>query len=143
MRDVSLGCGQINQKIVSLLNCSMADAEEIKLAEKTDKIPRQDLNDIVSSVVSDWCGEIRRALDFFYSTNPDDQIKQIVLSGGGSNIKEFRELLALQSSAEVKNINPFEALDTEAEHLDQAFLKQIAPQAAISMGLAVRRVDDK
>jgi len=143
MRDVSLGCGQINQKIVSLLNCSMMDAEEIKLSEKTDKISPQDLKDIVSSVVSDWCGEIKRALDFFYSTNPDDQIKQIVLSGGGANIKEFRELLALQTSAEVKIINPFEVFDTEAENLDNAFLKQIAPQAAISMGLAVRKVDDK
>lgn len=143
MRDVSLGCGQINQKIVSLLNCSMTDAEEIKFSEKTDKISRQDLKEIVSSVVSDWCGEIRRALDFFYSTNPDDQIKQIVLSGGGANIKEFRELLALQTSAEVKIINPFEAFDAEAENLDQAFLKQIAPQAAISMGLAARKVDDK
>ncbi|NOY70386.1 MAG: type IV pilus assembly protein PilM [Deltaproteobacteria bacterium] len=143
MRDVSLGCGQINQKIVSLLNCSMTDAEEIKFSEKTDKISRQDLKEIVSSVVSDWCGEIRRALDFFYSTNPDDQIKQIVLSGGGANIREFRELLGLQTSADVKIINPFEGFDTEAENLDQAFLKQIAPQAAISMGLAVRKVDDK
>ncbi len=143
MRDVSLGCNQINQRIASSANCSMAEAEEIKYSEKPDKISPEELKEITSSVVSDWCDEIRRALDFFYSTNPEEEIKQIVLSGGGANIKEFRELLALQSSAEVKSINPFEKFEIGDDQLDAAFLKQMAPQAAISLGLAIRRVDDK
>jgi len=89
MRDVSLGCSQINQKIMSLVNCSAEEAEDIKFNEKSDKMSKEDLSDITSSVVSDWCAEIRRALDFFYSTYPDEQIKRVVLSGGGANIKEF------------------------------------------------------
>jgi len=146
MRDVALGCNQINQRIVSIANCTMAEAEAIKLSEKPDKISPEELREITSSVVSDWCDEIRRALDFFYSTNPDEQIKQIVLSGGGANIGEFRELLALESSAEVKMINPFEQFDVSNDQIDQldtAYLKQMASQAAISMGLAIRKVDDK
>lgn len=143
MRDVSLGCNQINQKIASLVNCSIADAEALKLSSHPDRISREDLGEIVSSVVSDWCNEIRRALDFFYSTNPEDQIKQIILSGGGANIKQFRDLLAVQAAAEVKAINPFETFHVRNELLDSAYLQQIAPQAAICMGLAIRRVDDK
>jgi type IV pilus assembly protein PilM len=142
MRDVSLGCYQINNRIVSIVNCSMSEAEEIKLGNKADKLSADELKEIRSSVVSDWSDEIRRALDFFYSTNPDEEIKQIVLSGGGANIKEFRELLALQSSAEVKAINPFERFEID-NHLDSDYLKQMAPQAAIAMGLAIRRLDDK
>lgn len=143
MRDVSLGCNQINQKIVSLVNCSMTEAEDLKLSDNKDKISPDDLKQIESTVVSDWCNEIRRALDFFYSTNPEDQIKQIILSGGGANIKEFRESLAIQTSAEVKTINPFEVFEIQGNRLDSAYLKKIAPQAAIAMGLAIRRVDDK
>ncbi len=143
MRDVSLGCNQINRKISQMANCSMAEAEDLKLSSNPDKISAEDLKQIESSVVSDWCNEIRRALDFFYSTNPDDTIKQIVLSGGGANIKEFRELLAIQTSAEVALINPFQVFNTQKYSLDNAFLDNIAPQAAIAMGLAVRRVDDK
>jgi len=143
MRDVSLGCNQINQRIVSIANCTMAEAEAIKQSEKPDKVSTEELKEITSSVVSDWCDEIRRALDFFYSTNPDEQIKQIVLSGGGANIEEFRELLALESSAEVKMINPFEQFDISDDQLDAVYLKQMASQAAISMGLAIRKVDDK
>ena len=143
MRDVSLGCGQINQKIMSLIECSFEEAEQLKYGDKPDKLTAEDLKGIISSVVADWCTEIRRALDFFYSTYPEDQIKRIILSGGGANIDEFRELLATEASAEVESINPFKNFEIDKKNFDDAFIKQIAPQAAISMGLAMRKVDDK
>ena len=142
MRDVSLGCGQINQKITSLVDCSFEESEAIKLGDEPDKLPEEDLKEIITGVVSDWCTEIRRALDFFYSTYPDDQIKRIMLSGGGGNISEFRDLLAAEASAEVETINPFNNFSIDS-NLDPAFLNRFAPQAAICMGLAVRRIDDK
>ena len=143
MRDVSLGCSQINQKIVSLIDCTYEEAEQLKSGDNTDRISAEDLKGIVSSVVADWCTEIRRALDFFYSTYPDDQIKKIILSGGGANIKEFRELLAVEASAEVDTINPFRGCYVDNERFDPQYMKEVAPQAAICMGLAMRRVDDK
>lgn len=143
MRDVSLGCGQINQKIASLIDCTIEEAEQIKFGDQSDKISAGDLTDIVTSVVSDWCTEIRRALDFFYSTYPDDQIKRIMLSGGGGNIKEFRQLLSVETSAEVMTVNPFENFHIDDNKFDVEFLKRIAPQASICMGLATRKVDDK
>lgn len=143
MRDVSLGCSQINQKIISLIDCSYDEAEQLKYGKDTDRISAEDLKGIISSVVADWCTEIRRALDFFYSTYPDDQIKKIILSGGGANIAEFRELLAVEASAEVEAINPFKGCYIDDERFDPGYMKKIAPQAAISMGLALRRVDDK
>ncbi|MEW6672573.1 MAG: type IV pilus assembly protein PilM [Thermodesulfobacteriota bacterium] len=143
MRDVSLGCSQINQKIMSLVNCSAEEAEDIKFNEKSEKISKDDLSEITSSVVSDWCAEIRRALDFFYSTYPDEQIKRVVLSGGGANIKEFQELLAVETSTEVETIDPFKNLSVDNKKLDASYLEQVAPQAAICMGLAIRRADDK
>lgn len=143
MRDVSLGCGQINQKITSLIDCTFEEAEMLKHGEKSDRLSTDDLKGIVSTVVSDWCTEIRRALDFFYSTYPEDQIKKIILSGGGANINEFRQLLATEASAEVETIDPFKNLLIDNKGFDDSFIKQIAPQAAISMGLAMRKVDDK
>jgi type IV pilus assembly protein PilM len=143
MRDVALGCGQINQKIVQLIGCSTEEAEQLKQGDQPDKISPEDLKNIVTTVVSDWCTEIRRALDFFYSTYPEDQITQIILSGGGANIEKFRQLLALETSAKVELINPFQSLIIDDDAFDAAYIQQIAPQAAICMGLAIRRVDDK
>jgi type IV pilus assembly protein PilM len=143
MRDVSLGCSQINQKIISLIDCSYDEAEQLKYGKDAGRISAEDLKGIISSVVADWCTEIRRALDFFYSTYPDDQINKICLSGGGANIAEFRELLAVEASAEVEAIDPFRGCYIDDERFDADYMKKIAPQAAISMGLAMRRVDDK
>ena len=143
MRDVSLGCGQINQKIMSLIECSFEEAEQLKYGDSPDRLTTEDLKGIVSSVVADWCTEIRRALDFFYSTYPEDQIKRIILSGGGANIGEFQKLLASEASAEVESINPFQNFHLDGKNFDEAYVNQIRSQAAISMGLAMRKVDDK
>jgi len=143
MRDVSLGCGQINQKIVSLINCSFEEAEQIKHSGQADSISQKDLDEIVTSVIDDWCTEIKRALDFFYSTYPDDHIERIVLSGGGGNIKEFRQLLAEETATEVETIKPFQNFDIDEASFDSSYLERIAPQAAICMGLTLRKVDDK
>lgn len=143
MRDVSLGCNQINEKIMSQSGCSIEEAEEIKLDEKQEKMSSEELRDIESTIITDWTTEIRRAIDFFYSTYPDDQIKKIVLSGGGANIKEFCKLLAVQTSSEVTIINPFEKFNFDSDRFDASYLNNMAPQAAICMGLAIRRVDDK
>ncbi|MCK7509693.1 MAG: hypothetical protein MZV70_40385 [Desulfobacterales bacterium] len=32
----------------------------------------EELKQIITAVVTDWCTEIRRALDFFYTNYPDD-----------------------------------------------------------------------
>ncbi len=143
MRDVSLGCGQINQKIMSLIECTFEEAEQLKYGDNPDRLTPEDLKGIVSAVVADWCTEIRRALDFFYSTYPEEQIKRIILSGGGAGISEFRQLLATEASAEVESINPFQNFHLDGKSFDDAYIKQIRPQAAISMGLAMRKVDDK
>lgn len=142
MRDVSLGCGQINKKIISLVNCSFDEAEAIKLGGQAEKISDEDLKEIVSGVVADWCTEIRRAIDFFYSTYPEDQIKRIMLSGGGGNISDFRQLLANETSSEVTTIDPFGNIVLDSS-FDPEYIQQIAPQAAITVGLAIRKIDDK
>ena len=143
MRDVSLGCEQINDKIASTVGCSIEETEAIKLGEESELISAEDLNEIVESVVTDWCIEIKRALDFFYSTYPEEQIGRIVLSGGGANIKKFLELLAAETSAEVEVINPFQNLIIDSNRFDSSYLEKIAPQAAICMGLATRKIGDK
>ena len=143
LRDISFGCGQINRSIADKIGCTPEEAEQIKHSETFDKITVTDMKEIISATVSDWCTEISRAFDFFYSTNPESRIKKAVLSGGGANIAEFRQLLAPQISAEVSVINPFKGILINNEHLKSDYLDQIAPQAAICMGLAIRKVDDK
>lgn len=142
IRDVAMGCTQINQQIIGKIGGSIEEAELMYHSAEESKIPADELLEIVTAVTADWCTEIRRALDFFYSTYPGEHIKRIILSGGGSNIDRFRELLAEETSSDVELINPYENV-TIGSGFDEDFLERIAPQAAISMGLALRKVNDK
>jgi type IV pilus assembly protein PilM len=66
-----------------------------------------------------------------------------VLSGGGAHIREFRQLLGAETSAQVEIIDPFQNLAIDDGTFDAAYIQQIAPQASICLGLAIRKVDDK
>ncbi len=138
IRDISLGCGQINQKLMSQIGCSLEEAEQLYSSEE-GKSPEAE--EVVVSVATDWCVEIRRVLDYFYSTYPSDQVQKIVLAGGGANIKQFQKFLHDEASIDVEVINPFAKLGVSG--LDSYEIERIGSQAAICLGLAMRRVDDK
>jgi len=143
MRDISMGCGQINLQIASHLDCTIEEAEEIKIGRLTDRISEEDLGEIFSAFSTEWTTEVRRAFDFFYSSFGESDISRIILSGGGANVEEIRNALTEETEVPVEIINPFGNLTINHSKFDPTFLEQIAPQAAIALGLALRRVDDK
>ena len=141
-RDALLGCAQITQSIMSFLDCSFEEAEEIKQSGQAESISTADLREITSTVVAEWCQEISRDFDFYATNNPEDSIKRVVLSGGGAHVTELHNLLSQEVNADVETINPFERLDINSERVDISLLEEMGPQAAICLGLALRRIDD-
>ena len=142
-RDVNIGGEQITREIASRFDCSFEEAEAIKLGRDKDKVPEEDVREIVYSIISSWGAEIRRAIDFYYSTGSDEDIGRIMLSGGAAQTEGFSELLSAEASIDVQMCNPFMSVKVNEKHNDMDYLERIAPQAAICMGLASRRVDDK
>ncbi len=142
-RDVAIGGEEITRQIATQFGCSFEEAEAIKLGNAADKVPKKDLQEIIISFVSNWCSEIRRVMDFYYSTYPDETISQILLSGGASQTPGLLDHLAAETSSDVEVFDPFRALEISEKDLDIKHLKRIAPQASICIGLASRKVDDK
>ncbi len=143
MRDVSLGCGQINQKIMSMADCTFEEAEKIKEGERNQNVSENDLRGIITSVVADWSSEIRRALDFFYSTYTDDQMDKIILSGGGANVSVLQTMLESETGVSVEIVKPFANIEVDQSVFDADELEKAMPQAAICAGLALRKIGDK
>nr|HID59893.1 type IV pilus assembly protein PilM [Desulfobacterales bacterium] len=142
-RDVSIGGDQITREIASRLECTLEEAEDVKLGKNEGKLSNDEIRDITTPIISGWCSEIRQAIDFFYSTFTDETISRIVLSGGGAQTPGFLELLAHETSLDVEVCNPFNAIEINQKRLDSNYLTRIGPQATICMGLALRKVDDK
>ncbi len=143
MRDISMGCGQISHQIASTVDCSVEEADQILIANGSKEIEKDKLSDIITSFSTEWATEVRRAFDFFYSSFGEKQVQKIILSGGGANIELLRTILSNESGANVETINPFGNITIDNNKFDAPFMEKVAPQAAIAMGLALRRVDDK
>jgi type IV pilus assembly protein PilM len=156
-RDSAYGGAQITSEIQKKLNISYQEAENIKLGAKpieNEKRPiiedifttgekRPIIEDIFTTGVSNWCQEIKRALDFVRSTSPNIKIENILLSGGSSLMPGFSKYLGLETDLKVEMLDPFPNIEIREKTFDISYLKYMAPQAAVSIGLALRYIGDK
>ena len=154
-RDVSIGSEQIVRDIASRFECSFEEAEAVMLGKTKDKVPKEEgetkdkapnkeeVQEIVRSFTLSWCREVRQAIDFYYSTYADEDIKKIILSGGGAMAEGLSGLLSAETSLDVEMCNPFANIKINEKQIDTNYLKKIAPQAVICMGLASRSLFDK
>ena len=122
----------------------LKDAEKIKLggSELEDK-DKPALEEIFTTMVSGWVQETSRALDFLSTTYPEEKIEKIFVSGGACKIPDFIKYLEMETGIPVEELNPFGGLQINEKIFDPKYLSNIAPQAGVAVGLALRSVGDK
>jgi len=143
-RDSSFGGFQINEGIMSSFEVGYDEAEQLKLGgAKLEEKDRRKLQEVLTSVISGWTNEIKRALDFLITTYPDQTIEKVLLSGGSCRIPGFQKYLEMQIEIPVAELNPFSGLQINEKDFDLKYLSYMAPQAAVAVGLALRSTGDK
>jgi len=143
IRESSFGGSQITKGIMSNFNVSFEEAEKIKLGGINMDKKKKMLAEHFTSVVSDWVKEIKRALDFVASAYSDEAIEKIIVCGGSCRTPEFQKYLELETNIQVEEFNPFEKLIIDEKKFDARYLKHIAPQSGVAVGLALRSAGDK
>jgi type IV pilus assembly protein PilM len=142
-RDIAAGGHQYTDAIQKDLNLSFEQAEALKKGEQVEGASPESLHPILQAVSENIAMEIQKTFDFFRATSQEDRIDQIYLSGGTAKIHGLRDLLADRFQAPVELLNPFLNVRYNEKDFNPEFLEDIAPAAAIAVGLAVRRVGDR
>jgi len=142
-RDSSYGGNQITDAIMSEFDVDFEEAEKIKLGGKKPENSKAALEEIFTSVLSEWAQEIKRALDFLATTYPEENIEKILLSGGSSRVPGFSKYLEMETSLPVEELNPFANLIVNEKAFDSKYLSYMAAQAGVAVGLALRSIGDK
>jgi type IV pilus assembly protein PilM len=142
-RDSSYGGNQITDAIMSEFDVDFEEAEKIKLGGKKPENSKAALEEIFTSVLSEWAQEIKRALDFLATTYPEENIEKILLSGGSSRVPGFSKYLEMETSLPVEELNPFTSLIVNEKAFDSKYLSYMAAQAGVAVGLALRSIGDK
>ena len=136
-RDVAVGSKQLTERIQNRLGVGFHEAESLKIGAAEVGEHTEDLVDLFSTTCSQWIGEIKRALDFFYTNHAEKNISKIILSGGGSRIKGFDQLLQKETEVTTELFDPFNKISI-SDNIDPNYVHYLAPEMAISVGLASR-----
>ncbi|MCX5829110.1 MAG: type IV pilus assembly protein PilM [Deltaproteobacteria bacterium] len=144
-RDFTLGGNIITEAIQSQYGVSVEEAEKIKLhgPEGDEYAKGEFFRNTLLSLADPLCAEIERSIDYFRSTYSDEDIKMILLAGGGANIPGIVNDLSQRMSVPVEIINPFKKITYNRKTMNDDHIREIAPIAAVAVGLALRKLGDK
>lgn len=138
-RDALLGGNLITEEIQKELLVSYEEAEMLKTGEFIEGIDRDLLDQTITKTVSSITREIQRTIDFF-TGQTYAEISQIYLSGGTSRMLGLKEMLEEKYSGQVQFVDPFKVIKFDPKNFDTEYLNEIAPVAAIGVGLAIRKM---
>jgi len=145
-RDVLIGGNRYIEALKQELSLSYDDA---KATMKGIPVPAVELGAagaILDSVNAEVTTEVTRSFDFFRSAMVGDEMEEItkvVLSGGDAQIVGLAQMLSTQLRIEVEFADPFRNIALADKDYTSEALADLAPLAAISVGLATRRLGDR
>ena len=138
-RDISIGGRQITEEIQKRLKMTYEEAESLKVKEREAGAQNPEVEKIIQGTAEQLATEVRRSLEFFAASSSGGEIKKIFLSGGCAKIQMLPGLIEERTSMPVEVFNPFAKIDYNPEVFDPEYIKQVAPLAAVGVGLALRR----
>lgn len=142
-RDFTLGGNSITEAIQNRLGVTFEEAEKIKLAPEVNNLLREASADNLLNFVEPVSLEIERSIDYFRSTFGGEDIKQILLSGGGALIAGITEDLTQRLGISTEIANPFRNISYDKKVIEAGEMNDVGPIASVGVGLALRRIGDK
>lgn len=140
-RDISIGGNRYTEAIQRDMGVPYEDAEGAKKGQG-DGVDKEMLTTVIDGVSAEVASEIARSVDYFKTTSEGD-ITKIFLCGGCAKVAGLVTQLNDRMGVEVELANPFRQVDTTASGLDPDSLPDIAPLAAVGVGLALRMRGDR
>ena len=143
-RDASVGGSQYTSLLQKELGISFDQAESVKrgmaLPDGVEPKPIQPIIETVSEVLA---LEVKKTFDFYRATSQegDAGIQKILLAGGGSKLPGLPDFLGARFEIPVEVFDPFRQIEVDATKFDPDYMREIVPEMAVAVGLALRGVE--
>jgi type IV pilus assembly protein PilM len=143
-RDASVGGSQYTSLLQKELGLSFEQAEAVKrgghLPEGAESRPIQPIIETVSDILA---LEVRKTMDFYRATaeEGEEAIQKILLAGGGSKLPGLADYLAKRFEIPVQVFDPFRQVTVDPKKFDPDYMREIVPEMAVAVGLALRGVE--
>jgi type IV pilus assembly protein PilM len=145
-RDLAMGGRAYTEEIQRVMGVSYEEAEAFKVGGgETDRasVVPEEVERVLASVSETLAAEIYRSVDFYMGSAGGGGIGQLWLSGGAAPTPGLQGALARLSGANVQVVDPFRRIQVDERSFNPRYLRDVAPQAAVAVGLGLRKADDK
>lgn len=142
-RDVSVGGNQYTALLQKELGLTYEQAEQVKRGNAVaGSYEGVDIDGALETVSDMLALEISKTFDFYRATADDDgSVQKILISGGGSKLKGLPEYLSNRFEIPVERLDPFRRINFDARRFDPDYMREVVPEMAVAVGLALRGVD--
>ena len=143
-RDATFGGNQYTSLLQKELGLTFEQAEEIKRgAPLPAGLEDREVAPILETVSDILALEVQKTMDFYRATVEDGglAVQKILVSGGGSKLNGLLAFLSRQFEIPVEIFDPFKKIKIDSRGFDPEYMREIVPEMAIAVGLALRGVD--
>ncbi|MBV9929157.1 MAG: type IV pilus assembly protein PilM [Acidobacteria bacterium] len=143
-RDVSVGGNQYTSLLQKELGLTYEQAEAVKRGgEAPSNLQPEDIDAALESVSDMLALEISKTFDFYRATADDNDgsVQKILISGGGSKLRGLPEFLSNRFEMPVERLDPFRKIKVDARRFDPEYMREVVPEMAVAVGLALRGVE--
>ena len=143
-RDATFGGNQYTSLLQKELGLTFDQAESVKRGMALPEGAEQrEIGPILDTVSDILALEIQKTMDFYRATAEDGNsaVQSILVSGGGSKLTGLVEFLSNRFEIPVEMFDPFRKIRVDARGFDPEYMREIVPEMAIAVGLALRGVD--
>jgi type IV pilus assembly protein PilM len=143
-RDVSVGGNQYTALLQKELGLTYEQAEAVKRGgPPPPHVGEADIDGALESVSDMLALEISKTFDFYRATaeDGDGSVQKIMISGGGSKLPGLINYLSSRFEMPVEVFDPFRQIKVDARRFDPDYLREVVPEMAVAVGLALRGVD--
>ena len=138
VRTVGTGGQAVTDAIAGALDIPVPDAESLK--RKLDGSTPQlvSAEKAAKPVVEDLVSEIRNSIQYFSSQPGRSAVSQILVTGGGAQLRRFVDTLHARTRVPVVPVSPLDRLDMSGLELDDHTMASLRPVMATSIGLSLK-----
>jgi type IV pilus assembly protein PilM len=141
-RDISMGGDAYTEALQKELDLPFEAAEQLKKGIPVDGATYEDALPVLRAVTENVLLEVQKTFDFFKATTASNRIDRLMLSGGAARVEGFQEMVQERFGTPVELFDPFRAVSCDPRKL-AGEVADVAPHAAVAVGLALRRVSDR
>ena len=142
VRDIPVGGFHFTNEISKNMGITYDEAEALKLTQDQSSDQPENTRTFMNIALEYVTEEVRNSIDFYSASGGDLQITKAFHTGGasltGGMIEHLQDVLKIP----FEPLNPLLKIKPANKKLTPAYLAQISPFLAITLGLALRQVGD-